>query len=608
MAQSVWKPRILAACIVLGWLYLLTHQSEGSALILGRYSSRYVLAVGVFFVITMGSVFLLLNRPQVVFATVSRLVARWPAWIIFLLLVVTTAIWALPVESPLKLFPTILMFGIPLAATDLFVMSTPSPRWRIVVLMLVGSILLAQLLVLTAVPNWHSHDEGGYATMSVQAIASGRLGGDLFGYPERSWVGFGSWLYTLGAWLDTFGFSWWTGRLYSFALSLAALGAIYGAGRVWLGRRGALAAVALMAVSGMLIEAHRVRPDAVTILGISASLWAFGLAWRDRKPWQFMLTGFVGALTLEAHLVAAVFPAAYGVVLGLEWLANTIRLRRLAFPAFAAWMALGALLPLGIFIVTHLLPDAGKPSGILLTPDPVNPFAYLVKEVTRWIEYLQTFTLEAAVLLVTIAVLVVRRTRITHTLLMIAGLAAVFYIVAAPRSWPQYTLYFLPVFALLIGSLFSDIRARRLNMAALVVLIAAFSGPFLYQAARNLPIVAARQITQVDKPAVVAYIEANVSEGDAIIIDMLYALSFDQPTDYRIINAMPHPPTIEALGGPEASQYFATLNPAVIVFDPRVDEYTEHLLAFLETANYGVNESFDGLTLYVRPDLFTAAS
>jgi hypothetical protein len=602
LAQSVWKPRILAGCIVLGWLYLLTHQSEGSALILVRYSSRYALAVGLYFVITMGGVFVLLTRPQVVFAPVSRLVSRWPVWITILVLVVTTAIWALPVESPLKLFPTILLFGILLAASDLFVMSTPSPRWRIVLLMLLGGILLAQLLVLTAVPTWHSHDEGAYTLMAVRAIDTGRLGGDIYGYPERAWIGFGSWLYTLGIWLNSVGFSWWSARLYAFVLGIVSLSLLYAAGRVWIGKSGALAAVLFMAASGMFVETHRARPDAITIMGVCSSLWAFGLAWRDRKPWQFMLTGFVGALTLEAHLAAVVFPAAYGVVLGMKWVREGIRTHKVSFPWFALWMALGALGPLLIFWITHLLPDAGKPSGLVLSPEPFNLVGYLTKEAERWVEYLSSFTLEGVILLIAIGVGIWRGRQRMSPLLITLVLAAALYIFAVPRSWSQYTLYFLPLFSLIIGSLFSEVYVRRLNVIALAALLAGISGPFLYKATRSLPVVLERNITQVQKPPIVAFIESAIPTGEAVVIDMVYALSFDHPTNYRIINAMPHPPTIEMLGGPAASEYFTELSPAVIVFDPRVDDRTEHLQAFLESTSYYENLSFSGLTVYIRPD------
>lgn len=360
---------IILASVWLGVIYTALQRSSDATQVIGPYSKNLFIAL-IIYVCTAVAVTVITLRPPSWLAEVGTSITRRPAWpvgvaaLAFIFCAIST------IQPQIKLFPIIcLLLFVWLLNTNV----PPKPIHPSIWLAIGGLValaLLAQLLVLLDVPPVYLHDEGAYSRIGFDYFRTGMLSGDIYGFPPRHFIGFGSWLVTLAYWFKIVGFGWWTGRLYSFVLSCLALPFIYLAGvRFFRSRTSGIAAVGFMSVTISFVETHRVRPDAPMIFLLSLSLFTFSLLDQHpgQKRWPFLL-GMFAVLMLEAHLIALAFWAAFGAFLGIQWLSKIRTERRIVFPSDILFYVLGGLLPAIVFFLTHLAPDWGLPSEIVLSP------------------------------------------------------------------------------------------------------------------------------------------------------------------------------------------------------------------------------------------------
>jgi hypothetical protein len=265
-------------------------------------------------------------------------------------------------------------------------------------------------------------------------------------------------------------------------------------------------------------------------------------------------------------------------------------------PTSLVWFAAGSLIPAVIFFVTHLLPDWGLPNAIILSQRRFNVIQWITKEANRWILYVTSYPLEAMLVLWAMVHALRRRQPV---ILSVTGMLALAYIVVAPTDWPQYTRYFLPLTALLVGAMLANLRPE-LAAAALVLLFGALVGD-AYKVRLD---VLRGGITQRPMPPVVAFVTANFPPGSTVVLDMSYYLYFADGHRYHYVQPGIHPPTISRLGGPPEDQVWASLHPGVIVMDTVKNERTPWLDDYLASARYIYLDilSSENIQIYVPPD------
>ncbi len=591
------RAQIAVALLAITWLYTTLHTSDPEVEILGRYSSRFFAALLAYLAFTVAAAFVAATP---VLLRIVGWFARSPLLTVTAAITLGGLLWAfLPMQPVAKLYPSVALLLFVWLLLDVAPLPPlPNTKFIWLLLALLGVGLGIELITLLYLPAGHSYDEGVYANVAMSFLRTGRLPGDFLGYPPRHFIGFGSWLVTLGRWFDVFGFGWWPGRLYAFMASVLAVIGVYFAGAELYKRRAGAAAAAFMGLSSTFVETHSVRPDAPMALMVAAGLWAYLYARRRPRPRNYFLHGFLVTLSLEAHLLGLAFWGTYAALYGLIWLRACRAERRLHIPTAIVWFVAGSLIPAAIFFVTHLLPDWGLPRAIILGDRQITLIGSIYKEANRWLEYATTYPLEA--MLVVWAIVYALRSR-QLIVLRVAATLALAYVVIAPTDWPQYTRYFLPVAAVLVGGMLADLKPA-LATAALVLLLGALIGD-----AYKVRLDVLRGAVQRPIPPVVEFVTANFPPGSTVVLDMSYYLYFADGHRYHYVQPGIHPPTISRLGGPPEDRVWASLKPDIVVLDaaknepsPWRDDYLSQMVVISLFRDSGIE-------IYVPPDSPLAA-
>jgi len=601
MAQAAPQRRgALALALLLAWLIVLAHQSAGEGLLLGRYSARYGLALALLSAASLVGLALLWTQAARLDALMPPLLRRAAVPLALGL----GLLWALPIEAPLKLYPSILAWA---ALARWGSDSPPLPAGLLAGLL--GMLLLAYGLGLIYVPPLELHDEGAYAFMAHTHRLTGRLGGDLYDWPVKNYIGFGSWLIVLDGWQRVFGWGWWAGRSLAYAWGLLALIGMAGAARAWHGPRVALLAALLLASSGIFLDSLRIRPDMPMLALSSLALWAYAEAWQCGGWWRYALAGLLAMLALEAHLLALVFWGAYGLLLGLRWLWESWQARRLAWPWPVLAYVLGSLPPLALFAVVHLLPD-WRAGGLFIAGDP-SPFSLaraIEQEVSRWRDYASTYPANALALVVALPLAwrAGGKLRLLAALLLVSAAA---YLVAAPSTQDDYTRYFLPLIVLLSAGLFREaLPTEALSTRQpwpIAWLVVAFSvGAVLPRAYAGAAQALSQGLFQRPTPPAVPVLLGHVPPGETIIAPTHLLMHID-PDRYTFYNAVPNPYTLARMRPLDPEHYYDDLRPAIFLLDPTV-LIEPWLQDYLDKASFVRLPDQANIRLFLRPDLAQA--
>jgi hypothetical protein len=343
---------------------------------------------------------------------------------------------------------------------------------------------------------------------------------------------------------------------------------------------------------------------------VAATLWVFALAWQTQKAWQFFLLGFLATLSLEVHMVGIAFWGSYGGVLGLHWLWNCWQRRRLDWPHAVMWFVLGSVIPAGVFLVTHILPDIGKPSAIILSPTGFNLFGKIEQELTRWYLFCRQYPLECIIAVWAIGYAIQRRARGALLILSFLSLLVLAYVFVAPTHWEQYTRYFLPVLVLLIALMLVGDEERRLHPVFALVVVSFFFGQLVALAPDFLPRAFSNGIAGQATPAIVEYVEDTIPPDETVVMNMYYYLFLEDGHRYDYRHTGMHPQLIEMLGGPPEDTFYPLLDPAIIVLDGERDVHNQWMDAYLQSGRMIAVDQFNdqNLEVYVRSDLLPADS
>ncbi|MBC7809668.1 MAG: glycosyltransferase family 39 protein [Burkholderiales bacterium] len=590
------------------WLYTAAYFDPINPAWLGRYSSRHFVALIIYFICTLIVTFVVPALPAQLER--QRLVNLYtsPAKVRLLiggLIALGAIMWVvLPVQPVALVYPTMAILLLTVALSLDFEIIKPGSSLKLWLgLAAVG--LVIQALLLLYLPTIHFHDEGAYSHVAMRFQQTGTIPGDIFAFPPRHFIGFGSWIMTLAYWFEVFGFGWWSGRFYTFFVSLLALAAVYRAGIVFYGRRAALAAVVFMALSDSFFKVHRIRPDAPMVFMVAIGLWAFARARKQPSALNYTIAGLIVTLCLEAHLVGVAFCCAYAALLGLEWLRQCWTTRRFIVNTPLLWFGLGAIVALTLFFVTHLLPDLGQPNELVVSQQEVGLLNYIGREVRRWVDYVTSYPLEALIVGWALALTLVEAFKHhqpeDRALLRLGGLLIVAYILLAPTDYLQYTLYFLPLAALFVGARFTSAPSRA---TLYVAVISMMFGGLIGQSIKALPDALEQGLFERSRPPIVNYVESHIPVGATVMMDAYYYLYLEDGHRYRYIHVGIHPPTISRLGGPPEDEVWASIDPDIIVIDRGKNERTVWLDDYLEKAGMIYLADFEdmGIEIYVPPD------
>src|SRR3990172_4243122 len=192
-------------------------------------------------------------------------------------------------------------------------------------------------------------DQGGYAT-----IARGWLHGAI---PYRDlWDNKGPllFLWYIASFL-TLGESVWAPRLFAALAAALSVPFVWATARTLFGRREAMLAAALFALSFLNIYIQvTANAEVFMLLPLTAGPWAFALGARSHSPWAFLAAGAVTSLaifTRQSAFCSLILYGAWLAVLSLRHRQERPHLLRAGI-ALAAGAALAAL-PFAVYFAAH---------------------------------------------------------------------------------------------------------------------------------------------------------------------------------------------------------------------------------------------------------------
>jgi hypothetical protein len=566
------------------------------------------------------------ERRSSVFDELGRRIASIWQPVSALILAVSAVLWWQPLDTPIMVYilvavPNILTLILKAAPT---IDESRVIRFTGITAVVVGAVALGvQIYTVTYLPLGQYHDEGAYSHIAMLGMQTGRLGGDLYGFPPRNYIGFGNWLYTLGVWYEVFGFGWLSGRLYALVFGLGAMAVLGWAIWRFIDRRVALFAVSLFAMSWLFVEARSIRPDTISLFAISLSLLCFFYALEKRQRWRYALCGFVAALAFEAHLLIAAYWISYGAVFGLQWLKNCLTDKRWHFPSGVLTFGLASTIPVANYFITHFLPDMGLPSTTVLSSQ-FDLWSGISREIGRWQTHLTTIPsqFESFIVILSIIALVWwGRERRFYVVLLTFGLLG--YAVVAPNNWQHYNRFFLPLFMLVIAAAFSLLLQYkpllRFSMYAVMILcvsLVVFAANIRDELLTRPDVARGMASGALIRPAplVIDYIVDHVPPGETVVAQMIHYLALDDPYRYIWYNS-----DLNLLANVREQMAWYTnrellqqWNPAAIVLDrqwepgklaPR-DPVIPAIADYLEDNEYVRVRQFEpDFQLYLRSDI-----
>ena len=231
--------------------------------------------------------------------------------------------------------------------------------WHVVLLMLVVFLLVTRLYDLGS--RGYSHDESIHAWESWKLVTGQ-------GYRHNP-VYHGPLLYHLTALaFALFGHTDVTARLVT-ALAGVAIALTPLLFRRWLGKWGTLGAIALMAISPVLMMRSRfIRHDHLALLFNIVLFYAIVRYLADRRPRDLVLAAGALSLSLAGKETSFITVFVFGTFLFLYWAYHWVRDRTLSWPTMASLPAMDLMVVIG----TLILPFAAAFPISLLGGDPTD--------------------------------------------------------------------------------------------------------------------------------------------------------------------------------------------------------------------------------------------
>ncbi|MDX2141223.1 MAG: hypothetical protein SF123_24275 [Chloroflexota bacterium] len=363
--HRIFKTLTLAFLIsqILLLLYLLAHQSEGANLLLGRYSTRYALAIGVQGCFLIAATIATLQQ-----ARLARWLQRWALHGRLLLLAATgcgiCAVWLLPMEDRLQQAAAVTGLGLALliCAQTSEAISQRATRRLLLLPGVVALVILALLLfnALTRFP--FSPDEAHWADYASTFAQRG-------GIYARTWIaeptpivpGIGWSVAAYGWLLEQVAFDIRVGRVWNFVGYCVMLVGLWALARRLYGSIAAWFSVLLAIGSGVFFPVHDYRPHhqmAAASVWIAFLVISAHIAPRIRRQGLYAaFAGLVATLAMQLHAVAIVLVV--GTSLYYAGLFAILMIRQRCASTAALGFAAGAFIGTILYFLLNIQPVGG---------------------------------------------------------------------------------------------------------------------------------------------------------------------------------------------------------------------------------------------------------
>jgi hypothetical protein len=319
---------------------------------------------------------------------------------------------------------------------------------------LLGLVLVVSLFSAHAVPLEQGHgDEAAWTNMAETLRTSGQAYIKISGHsPVILPPGAGWWVAPYALWLDVFGVSLASGRLFIWLMYLASVACVGWAGARLYDRTTGLIAAVLTAASLFMLTFRIIRPE-IGLVAVGALLLVAYHASLKRPLWAFA-AGWLAILSLEIHaaglayIVALIGMFASDALLALGQRRNPFARRQVALLAGLAWGS-------AIFVAIHILilPDPSSYFGVLRSSrDFLDglPTGELLAKVTT--SFWERSPLELVLAAAGLVVMLMRRNPGDRVVLRFLAFTLIAYLVLIPEPF-TYLIILMPFMALAVASL-----------------------------------------------------------------------------------------------------------------------------------------------------------
>ncbi|MBL8146638.1 MAG: hypothetical protein JNL34_09670 [Anaerolineae bacterium] len=610
------------------WLWLIgnlvllgaafSHTSDAGAVV-GRYSVTYTAGLAVSAALVGCATFLGFTRHGQramgraagrLDALVQRHGLKAVAALALLLLAGFTLLFSLPadiqyVELLLLFNATMLIVSLGMRPTSVAAQADASIN-RLLWLLL-AAVLAVSFFSAHAVPHEQGHgDEAAWTNMAETLRTSGQAYIKISGHsPVTIPPGAGWWVAPYAVWLNVFGVSLSSGRVFIWLFYLAAVASIGWAGARLYDRTTGLIAAILTAASPFVLTFRIIRPE-IGLAAIGALLLVLYLASRKRPLWGFA-AGLLATLSLEIHAAGLAYIVALILMFASDALAALIQRRnpfeRRQFAAIAG-LALGT----AIYWVTH----------ILIQADPAAYFAFLRSSrdflsglpsgdvLARTVaSYWERSPLELLLTGLAVIALLVRRTPSDRIILRFFAFTLAAYLLLVPEPF-TYLIILMPFMALGLASLLTwgttATPAQSRNRYALVA-AATLCAPFL---ALSLPGVSPNPMPATEITPVMQRARELSTPDEVVAGDGFAWWGF---TDYPEFYAFwAEWEATRGLSDVASENMWETLQPALIfmVYYPGFPDMPPAMRTYLDEHGFVLVDSFEWeghpAEFYRRPD------
>jgi 4-amino-4-deoxy-L-arabinose transferase-like glycosyltransferase len=411
------------------------------------------------------------------------------------------------------------------------------PRvWLLIGGIVVVVVSVIRVLAFSTYPFIDLQDEAWVTAWTVNWMQTGHFGDPTLGGLGDAYYAYPRFYWLMGIWMNIFGVGLWQGRLLGWLLILPVIGLTVLAARAWYGKAVAALTAAFMFCSAVLISAARIRHDIGLAICVAGALWLYALAEKRGRIWLHFLAGLLIALGIFAHYHAVGMGAALFAGLYIPRYVRQVRARatkRYWLPESGAWLyALGCIVGGVIVLFVQMIPD-DLPGWLWTLQHQAKYSANSSQALFAFfgnIFNVGFFSIFEFLLLCVALVAALRRRSerdlsllimllVGHISLAVMGKGAIYY----------YILPMVPIYALLIGSVFVNAKQawetpqstplpRRqvvIFLLLLMPILGATTGQSLVTVVEGKPL-------EPVAPVGVQWIRDNISPDQEVVADMYY--------------------------------------------------------------------------------------
>ena len=252
-------------------------------------------------------------------------------------------------------------------------------------------------------------------------------------------------------WFKVFGLSLLSGYIFMYLTGLLSLVVLYFVARDWWGGPAAgIGAVVFMALSGSFALQFYIRMDAPAVLAYLLILWLHIRAVRSGRRWLHFAVGVALILAAEVHMLVLLYVAAISLYYLLQEIKIVRQQHRLWQLTPAVYYFAGLLSAGIVYLLVHVAPDPEAYFIISRNCPNCDP-SFVLKEIRRYILWVDWYGEEVLLLTIAVALAWIRRTQADrHYLILIVGFFIALVVISPPGGIP-YITHILPLMSLGVG-------------------------------------------------------------------------------------------------------------------------------------------------------------